>query len=106
MTIDNVTAGTLIDPAWGNAVADQLNDLPYIAHGVTSSSVGVRTVTFGVTFADPPTVMVGPSVVSSNQYGAHLGTVTTTTARVYVTMNDASAAASVPVHWVAFGTLA
>lgn len=30
MTIDSVTAGDIIDPDWGNSVADQLNLLPEI----------------------------------------------------------------------------
>lgn len=39
MTIDNVSGGELIDPAWGNAVADAINPTTWTAVTYTNSWV-------------------------------------------------------------------
>ena len=52
MTIDNVLASEVIDPAWGNAVADQIN-----ANTTQLIKLGDRTIT--VSSSDPTGGAIG-----------------------------------------------
>jgi hypothetical protein len=50
MTIDNVALGELIDPAWGNAVADAINAGAYVANA-TGAATEFTTTTTDITSA-------------------------------------------------------
>jgi hypothetical protein len=110
MTIDNVTAGELIDPEWGNAVADQLNNLPEaVIAGATTASTdgsGNLAITFGDTFASAPRITVTPASTNCSQ--GYILSVSTTGAvfRCFSAAGATVASASVTVQWIAFGELA
>jgi hypothetical protein len=118
MTIDNVTAGELIDPEWGNAVADvinehtaQLADLPLrIAYGstvATTEADGDVPISFGGAFAAAPTLIATVQRNAFGQYSCHVRTISTTSATINVTLDDAGLnTLGVTVHWVAIGVRA
>ena len=112
MTIAPVAAGQLIDPAWGNSVADQLNDLPlaiqHDATSVTLSSTGTAVITFPQTFTGTPS-MPAPAVNGTGLYVAFISSIGATSFTVAVRRNDngaALASTSVNIGWIAIGELA
>jgi|GEM_PF-5879969 len=112
MTIDSVAAGQLIDPAWGNSVADQLNDLPAsIQHdstSVTLSSTGTAVITFPQAFTGTPS-MPAPTVAGTSTYVAMVLSLSATSFTVAVRRNDngaALASTTANIGWIAIGELA
>lgn len=112
MTIPNVSAGQTVDPAWGNAVADQLNDLPDgFQHGrVAGTTTGnaTLTITFPRAFAADPDV-VATAIRTSNtaQATAHVFSVSTTQAVLVFTTNDSpDNGVSRSAFWMAAGPIA
>lgn len=109
MTIPAVTAGALIDPAWGNAVAEQLNDLPLMIQagalvGTTDPS-SFLTVTFPVAFGAPPVVVATRRTITTNQVVAHVHSTTATQCVFRCTSNDATQpnVSGIEIDWVAVG---
>ena len=117
MTIASVTGGDIIDPAWGNSVADQLN-LGVIQSGV-ANYLGNSTTGYGPFYTFPAAFTAPPIIVATVK-----NSLAASTAGYYVKINDLSATGvrfrhydtdgfwydAVPVaadvHWIAFGTLA
>ena len=111
MTIDNVTAGTLIDPAWGNAVADQLNELPpamQYGKDTVSHTAGVsQTITFPDAFAAAPTIVVTAVAIGTGvEWSYAVRSLSATSFTMYLVGNGTASAGSMTYHWTAIGALA
>lgn len=108
MTIPAVSAGAIIDPAWGNAVADQLNDLPLFvqsgSHVSAPDGNGSFTITFPEPFASPP-IVVAQMLLNSTAtaYDVFTRTVSATQVTMRQTANNASLTTAGTVHWIAIG---
>lgn len=115
MTIASVTAGDIIDPAWGNSVADQLN-LGVIQAGEASydgsSATGYGTLyTFPNAFTAAPIIVAtveNSTAASDKGYYVKIISVSATQFRFrhYDTSGYWDDSVTAPVHWIAFGTLA
>ncbi len=107
MTIPAVAAGTIIDPAWGNAVTDQLNDLPLkIVTGktaVTFDGAGAGTLNFGYTFGASPVLCCNIIVGTSTQRTVTIASLATSSAGLFTASNNAAASGSLTISWIAVG---
>lgn len=111
MTIPAVAAGALIDPAWGNAVADQLNDLPtLIQHGTitgTTDANGRLTVTFPTAFSSAPTVTATAVFNNTSARIVHIVTVSSTQVQLQFSIPSTGAgegSVSRSLTWIAAGS--
>lgn len=115
MTIASVTAGTLITPAWGNSVADQLNKGVTISGSVTYD--GLSSTGYGPLHSFPSTWASAPILVATV-----FQTTASANAGYYVKVINISASAfrfrhyqtdgfwddgvTGTIYWIAHGTLA
>lgn len=111
MTISAVTAGALIDPAWGNDVADKLNALPEVVQAGTLSGTtdvnGRLTVTFPTAFSSTPSVVATPLWNNASARCCHVITVSTTQAVIQfsvVSSGSGEAGSARSFAWVAVGS--
>lgn len=77
--IPNVVLGEIIDPDWGNAVANQLNKIVYGTKSATTDASGYVTVTHGAGFT-PIAVLV--TVNSATAAQVYVDAISATTFRV------------------------
>lgn len=107
MTIASVSAGQTIDPAWGNSVATQLNDLPLQLQSnqesITTDASGYDTITLPEAFADA----LYHVVVTVFTTSGYFCTVTARTSSTFdVRMHDSSgpvASTTRTITWIAVG---
>lgn len=108
MAISSVVAGEIVDPAWGNAVAEQLNELPLkIEYGrttVTTDAGGVATITFTSPFGSSPVIPM-PAVPGTSVYITFVSSTDPT--EFDVTVEAATTGApyvgSITIGWLAIG---
>lgn len=112
MTIPNVTAGQTIAPSWGNAVADQLNDLPVAiqtgAVAPTFTSGDSTSISFPSAFASAPVIHVQIIAVGTTanwSWSVKALSASAFTVRLY-SNGSVYTGSAVTVHWMASGALA
>lgn len=106
--IPNVSAGALVDPAWGNEVTDALNGIQSGTASGNTDANGLITITFPAAFADSTYVFVGTPVqsASSTQRSVHINNKNAGSITVRYTANDGPlASTAVTIDWIAIGAL-
>lgn len=116
MTVPNLSTGDTITETWTDAVTTQLNNLPLAvvagrATGLTSDAAGLVEVSYGVTFASTPTVVVtrGSSNATDPIIG-HIDDVSTGTTdfwfRCFSGTSRQDNVSAIDLNWIAVGELA